>query len=97
LGGVVACGGGVVDGAGADDHEQARIAAGEYIADLVASLEDRGGGALGDREFLVEKDGRKHDLGPLYSEIICAVLRRHSLGRNRPGRPEYLKRMRGGS
>jgi hypothetical protein len=25
------------------------------------------------------------------------VLRRHSLGRNRPGRPEYLKRMRGGS
>jgi hypothetical protein len=65
--GVLARGCGVMDGAGADDHQQTRVAAGEDLADLGARLEDGGGGALGDGQFFLQKDGGKDDAGPFDS------------------------------
>ena len=52
--GVLAGGVGVVDGAGADDDEQAMVFAVEDVDDFVAGFEDGGGGGFGDGELFFE-------------------------------------------
>ena len=55
-GGVLARGLGVVNGAGADEDQQARVAAVEDGGDLAAGVEDGGRGGFGDRALFLEKD-----------------------------------------
>jgi hypothetical protein len=69
--GVLAGGVGVVDGAGADDDEEAVVFAVEDVDDLLAGLEDGGGGLLGDGQLFFEEDGWQDDFGPGDAEVIC--------------------------
>ena len=72
-GGVFAGGLGVVNGAGACENQQARVAAVEDGGDLVAGVGDGGRGGFRDGAFFLEKDGREDDAGPLDAKIFCCV------------------------
>ena len=70
---------GVVNGAGADDDKQAIVLAVEDVDDLVAGLEDGGGGLLGDRQLFFKKNRRENDFGPGYAKVICGIEHRSHL------------------
>lgn len=63
----------IVDGARADEHEQARVALGEDAGDFEAGIEDGGGGGFRDGAFFFEKNGRKNDRHALNAEIVNYV------------------------
>ena len=65
---------GVVDGAGADEHEQARIAMCEDAGDLEARVEDGGDGVFGDGAFFFKEDRGKDNLGPLDANVFNALI-----------------------
>jgi hypothetical protein len=68
-----------VDRTRANNDQQPRIAAGEYLANLGARSKYGGRGLVGDRELFLQKDRRKNHLGPLDAEIICAVKTMHEI------------------
>src|ERR1035437_1641148 len=76
---VLARGLGIVDRTRANNDQQPRIAAGEYLANLGARSKYGGRGLVGDRELFLQKDRRKNHLGPLDAEIICAVKTMHEI------------------
>jgi hypothetical protein len=53
-----------VDRTWADDDEQAWIAAGEYLANLIAGREDSERSAVGDGQLFLKKYRRKNDFSP---------------------------------
>ena len=69
-GGIFARGLGVVDGAGADEDEQARIAMREDAADVEARVEDGGRRGFGDGAFFLKEHGRQDDGRPLNAEVF---------------------------
>src|SRR5690348_7661179 len=73
-GGVFDGGLGVVDGAGAYEDEEARVAVSEDAGDVEAGVEDRGDGLLGDGTFLLEENGREDHLGPLDANVFDALI-----------------------
>ena len=84
-GGVFARGLGVVDGAGAGQHQQAVVAAVENGRDLAAGVEDGGRGGFGDGKLLLKKDRRKDDFRPLNANIFSGV--EHGRWAGRAARP----------
>src|ERR1035437_6963586 len=72
-GGVLAGGLGVVNGAGADEGEQARVAAVEDGGDFVAGVEDGSRGGFGYRALFLKEYRGKDNLGPLDAEIFSGV------------------------
>ena len=72
-GGVLAGGLGVVNGAGADEDEQARVAAVEDGGDFVAGVEDGGRGGFGDGALFLKEYRGKDNFGPLDAEIFSGV------------------------
>ena len=71
--GVLARGLGVVDGAGAGEDQQARVAAVEDGGDFVAGVEDGRRGGFGDGPLFLQKDRGQDDFGPLDAEIFGGV------------------------
>ena len=65
---------GVVDGAWADEDQQARIAMREDAGDVEARIEDGGGRLFADGAFFFEEYGRKDDLGPLDANVFNALI-----------------------
>ena len=70
---------GVVDGAGADEDQQARIAMREDAGDIKARVEDGGRGLLAHGAFLFEEDRGKDNLGPLDANVFNALIHGHFL------------------
>ncbi len=73
-GGVFDRGLGVVDGAGANQDQQARVAMREDAGDIEARVEDGGRGLLADGAFLFEEDRGKDNLGPLDANVFNALI-----------------------
>ena len=69
-GGVFACSFDIMDGAGTDEYEEARIAVREDAANVEAGVEDGGRGGFGNRAFLLEEDGGQNDGRSLDPEIF---------------------------
>ena len=63
---------GVVDGAGADEDEQTRIAMSEDARDGQTGVEDSSDSVVGDGAFFLQKHGREDHLGPLDAKIFNA-------------------------
>src|SRR5271168_1009593 len=74
--GVLARGAGIVNGAGADDDEQAVVLAVEDVDDFGAGLEDRGGSLLGNWQLLFKKNRREDNFGPDYAKVISGIKHR---------------------
>lgn len=62
--GILAGGLGVVNGARADENQEARIATIEDLGDLSAGVKNGGRGGFRDWVFFLKKDRRKNDFGP---------------------------------
>src|SRR5438445_3260959 len=70
---IFACSLGVVNRARAHNDKQAMIFALENVADLHASLIDRGRGLVGHRHFFFEEDRRKNNSGPFDTNVVGSV------------------------
>jgi len=93
--GVFARGLGVVDGAGTGENQQARVFTFENGDDLVAGVEDRHRGSFGDGEFLLKKNGRQYDAGPLNANVFSvAEHERFSLGARDGASIKFISRRR---
>jgi len=68
--GVLARGFGVVNGARADDYEEAMVFAVKDLDDLGAGLVDGRRGRFGERELFFKGDGGKDDFGPCDAKVI---------------------------
>ena len=67
-------GGGVVDGAWADEDEEARVAMSEDAGDGEAGIEDGGNGFIAGGAFLFEEYRGKDYLGPLDANVFDALI-----------------------
>jgi hypothetical protein len=63
-----------MDGAGADDYEEAAIRETEDFENLLAGLIDEVGGSIADGTLGFEGERRVHDIGGPYAEIVNCVL-----------------------
>jgi hypothetical protein len=71
--GVFAGGFGVVNGAWADENEQAIVLPLEDGNDLVARVEYGGRRSFGNRKLFLKENRRENDLGPLDTEIFSGM------------------------
>ncbi len=68
---------GVMDGAGADEDEEARVSLGEDLRDVDAGIEDGGGGVFRDRTLLLQENRREDDFVGENPEIFNQGLHGH--------------------
>jgi hypothetical protein len=80
--GILAGGPGVVNGAGADKGEQARVAAVQNGGDFAAGVEDGGRGSFADGALFLKEDRRKDNFRQFDAEVFSGVVHGSlSLGR----------------
>ncbi len=69
---VFACGGGVVDGAGAGDDQQPVVALVQDVHDLAARMEDSSGCRFGNGHLLFQEDRRQNNFCGPDAQVVSA-------------------------